>query len=410
MKKTTSSILLLFILSITNSCVEEFNAGTIEFEDAIVIEATITNEFKYQKILLSRTHKLEEKDVNPESDAIIRITTSSNNIYTFHETEPGIYISDVQFNAQPSSNYQLSITTSNGREYTSQSTQLTSNTSAIENVYAIRETNEDGVDGIGIYLDSFDPTNNSKYYGYEFEETYQILAPFWNPMEFTIPDPPNHPSYNFIWTLTPRVQEERVCYTTVNSLGRLVTSTTLLSEDRVSKILIKFISNDDLRINSRYSILVKQHTQSIQSYNYLETLNDLSNSESLLSQNQPGFLAGGIFSVNNPNEKVLGFFEISSVIQERLFFNRSDFFDSITEPFPWECSPFMPSPPETLSLKTLIGLNKVSYFFGGPPPPRPPYRDPLEEWDLVEQWLVVERHCGDCTQLGSNIKPSFWID
>tara|TARA_R110002073_G_scaffold108336_1_gene243308 strand:+ start:18118 stop:19287 length:1170 start_codon:yes stop_codon:yes gene_type:complete len=389
MKKITHSILLLFIVSITNSCVEEFNAATVEFEDAIVIEATITNEFKYQKILLSRTHKLEKNNPSPESDATIKITSGSNNTYTFHETEPGIYMSDIQFNAQPSSNYQLSVTASSGEEYTSQPTELTSNTSVIENVYAIRETSEDGVDGITIYVDSFDLINSSRYYGFEFEETYQIIAPRWVPNEYVyIPATLTTPETA---VLVPRTQEERVCFATINSQGRLTTNTNLLSEDRISKFPIKFIPLDDIRISSRYSILLKQHTQSAESYNFYETLNNLSSSESLLSQNQPGFLAGNIFSINNPNEKVLGFFEVSSVKQKRAFFNRSDY----TNVFFWDawyCKPFELDSnlnPFEAPFISLIRNKRISYF---------------------SQKKVVLRACGDCTQLGSNIRPSFWID
>tara|TARA_R110002073_G_scaffold108336_1_gene243307 strand:+ start:16939 stop:18108 length:1170 start_codon:yes stop_codon:yes gene_type:complete len=389
MKKITHSILLLFIVSITNSCVEEFNAATVEFEDAIVIEATITNEFKYQKILLSRTHKLNEKTPNQESGASITITSSSNISYTFHETEPGVYLSDIQFSAQLSSNYQLSVTTGNGREYISQPTELTSTTSAIENIYATRETSEDGVDGIAIYVDSFDPANNSKYYGYDFEETYQIIAPRWVPDGFIVT------SYNpFEWFIGPRVQEERECYKTVNSFGRLTTETNLLSEDRISKFPIKFIPLDDIRISSRYSILLKQYTQSSQAYNFYETLNDLSTSESLLSQNQPGFIAGNIFSVNNTNEKVLGFFEVSSVAQQRAFFNRSDYTNELFWA-DWACyKPF--SGLEAAPTPFNMSQKRITYFSGGLSP-----FDPL---------FVVLRACGDCTYLGSNIKPSFWID
>tara|TARA_R110002073_G_scaffold108336_1_gene243309 strand:+ start:19299 stop:20462 length:1164 start_codon:yes stop_codon:yes gene_type:complete len=387
MKKITYSILLLLILLSTNSCVEEFNAATVEFEDTIVIEATITNELKHQKILLSRTHKLKEDGPNHESGATITVTTSSNTTYTFHETEPGVYLSDIQFSAQPSNNYQLSITSNNGREYRSQPTELTSNASTIENVYTIRETSEDGIDGIVIYVDSFDPTNNSKYYGYEFEETYKIIAPRWVPNGFFIT---NHNPFR--WTIAPRIQEERVCYNTVNSFGRLTTNTTLLSEDRISKFPIKFIPLDDIRISSRYSILLKQYTQSAQAYNFYETLNDLSTSESLLSQNQPGFIAGNIFSPSNPNEKVLGFFEVSSVAQQRIFFNRSDY----TNEFffaDWHCykNPFQDEP---TAFK--ISQKRIIYFSGGMLPGTSP--------------VVVSRPCGDCTYFGPNIKPNFWID
>lgn len=375
-------------MSATISCIEEFNAGTIEFEDAIVIEASITNEFSFQKILLSRTFRFEENGPQAESGAIIQVTSSSNSTYTFHETETGVYISDIQFSAQPTVSYQLSITSSNGRAYTSELTQLTSSSSSIDNIYAMRETNIDGVDGIVVYLDSSDPTNSSKYYGYEFEETYQIIAPKWVPDQFIITnlDP-------FAFNIGPRTQEERLCYKMVKSQGRLIASTNLLSEDRISKFLVKFFPIDDIRNNSRYSILVKQFTLSAPSHRFFETLNNFSSSESLFSQNQPGFLARNVFSTTNPEEKVLGYFEVSSIAQERFFFNRSDY---TIERYPWvTCEPFEANPPETLSLISLVRTNKVSYWAGAFGP---------------EPIFIVNRICGDCTELGSNIKPDFWID
>tara|TARA_R110002073_G_scaffold108336_1_gene243306 strand:+ start:15745 stop:16929 length:1185 start_codon:yes stop_codon:yes gene_type:complete len=394
MKKITYSILLFLILASTNSCVEEFNAATVEFEDAIIIEATITNEFKHQKILLSRTHKFEEDGPSAETSATVLIISNSNTTYTFSETEPGVYTSDIQFSALPSSNYQLSVATSNGREYLSEFVGLTSSSSTIENIYAIRETNEDGVDGIAIYVDSFDPTSSSKYYGYEYEETYQIVAPFWMPDEFLIVPATDTSPINL--TITPRTQEERECYTTLSSFGKELTDTNLLSEDRVEKFLVKFFPVDDIRINSRYSILIKQYTQSVESYNYLEILNNLSGSESLFSQNQPGFLAGNITSTNNPNEKVLGYFEASSVTEERFFVDRSEIFDS-SDFFDWPICEITSLP--VSELLRLVRTDKVSFYEEVPPVPTEPL-----------SFRVVPSSCGDCTKLGSNIKPNFWID
>ena len=315
MRKFVHYISFLILISATAGCIEEFNAGTIEFEDAIVIEASITNELKFQKILLSRTFKFEENGPQAESGAIVQVTSSSNITYTFNETEPGVYISDIQFSAQHDTGYQLSITSSNGRAYTSELTELTSSSSSIDNVSAARETNVDGVDGIVIYLDSSDPTNSSRYYAYEFEETYQIIAPQWVQDQFIITS--DNP---FSFTIGPRTEEERECYKTEKSQGRLITSTDLLSEDRISKYPVTFFPIDDIRNNSRYSILVKQHTISAASHRFFETLNNLSSSESLFSQNQPGFLASNIFSTTDLEEKVLGYFEVSAIVQERFFF------------------------------------------------------------------------------------------
>ena len=250
MRKTTAYIFTIVFSMILISCLEEFNAATTEFEDAIVIEATITDQLKRQQVTLSRTFKFEDNGPTAETGAIVRVQ-SGNTIYTFTETSPGTYLSDAEFKAETNTNYQLSITTSNGREYSSVQEQVKDNI-PIERVYAEREINEDGVIGVAVYVDAYDPTGNAKFYGYEFEETYQIIAPYWVPDEFVILN-----LNPFEFTVRPRTREERVCYNDSNSKGRLITDTSLLGEDRVSKFLITFIPEDDIRLNSRYSILLR---------------------------------------------------------------------------------------------------------------------------------------------------------
>ena len=54
-------ILLIITFAITSiSCTEPYAIQTNTFEDALVIEATITNEFKKQEIKISRTFTFEE--------------------------------------------------------------------------------------------------------------------------------------------------------------------------------------------------------------------------------------------------------------------------------------------------------------------------------------------------------------
>ena len=387
MKKSIVYIFIPLILFFLSSCIEEFDAATTEFDDIIVIEATVTNELKRQRILLSRTFRFEDNGPINETGATVEVMTSTNNRFSFTEASPGTYLSDIEFRAEPGISYQLSVSTSNGRTYISKDTQLTSNSSRIDNVYALKEIDENGAETIGIYVDSSDPTNSSRFYGFEFEETYRIIAPYWVPNGFIVT---NQDPFQF--TVGRRTQEERVCYATVNSKGRLVTNTDLLQEDRVSQFLIKSIPTDDIRLSSRYSIEVQQYTQSNEAYNFYRTMNSLSNSESLFSQIQPGFLAGNISSVDDPDEKILGFFEVSSVTKERLFFNRFEF---INEPYPLFCNITAPS---RSILSTFVRFNLVEYYADNVDPSQGgPY-------------FVVQRGCGDCTVFGSNVRPSFWVD
>lgn len=384
MKKLFYFIVLFSFLTITNSCIEEFNAATEEFEDVIVIEATITNEFKNHQVILSRTYKFEDFVPKAEQGAIVKVTSSSNEIFNFSETDLGVYTSNSKFQAKPNVDYTLYIKTKNGQEYESQNTKMT-NVSSIDKVYALKERNEDGIEGVSLYVDSFDASNNSKYYGFEFEETYKIIAPFWTSEGFVL-------SSNGGLSVVPRIQEEQTCYKTIQSKGRLLTNTNLLQEDRITKFLLKFIPSDDISLSTRYSILVKQYVQSSESYNYLRVLEELSSSQSLFSQSQPGYLTSNIFSVNNSNEKVLGFFEVSSVSEKRIYFNRLDVLD---ESYPWICEIFDPPYGELIGL---VKNNLVTFIFEKP------------QGEDGGPYDVVRRICGDCTKSGSNIRPNFWVD
>jgi hypothetical protein len=386
-KKHIIICILVLLFFPIKGCIEEFSPGTLSFEDAIVIEATITNELKQQKILISRTFTFEE-DFKVESDARVEITSNANETFLFFESDPGVYLSSVPFRAEENKIYTLSITTLDNKKYISKEVSLTQNTSEIENVYARRELDTEGIEGIGIYLDSFDPSRKSNYYGYEYEETYEIIAPFWAPEEILIVS--ENPA---IFEVIARNEEEQFCYKTTKSNGRLLTNTNQFSEDRVSEFLVNFIPLDNIEFNSRYSIKVKQFTQSQNTYEYIRVLNEFSSVENLLSQVQAGFINGNIFSIDDKDELVVGFFEVSSVVTKRIFFNREDF---ITEPFPWVCELMTEKYAEEIVSK--IRINALKLF------------SVSADENNIPIYDVVPRVCGDCTRLGSNIRPDFWED
>ena len=389
------------------SCIEEFIPENITFEDLLVVEANITDEFKFQEINLSKTFRFDEVQTF-ENQANVRIMDDAQNIYLFNEIEPGKYISSTMFSIEPNVGYTLMITTKDNKSYSSSVTKLPSNTAKIKDVSYARAINSDNKEGIEILVDSFDPSGNSKYYRYKFEETQRITVGNWGPQEIIIVSdvPP------FEVTNIPNTRNNRVCYlTTISKDDIIQTQTNSLSEDRVTKFPVKFLSKTDSIIRDRYSILVKQHVQSLEAYTYFNTLNDFSSSESLFSENQPGFLEGNIFSTTNSNEKVIGFFELTSVSTKRIFLNYKDVFPSANQLGNFaSCGPVAgfspalvdPNNPNFSPLIDLLQRNEVTFFarnedFFGNFIEDPPYE-------------VVPRQCGDCTFWGTNIKPDFWID
>lgn len=400
-KNKTSHIIIFLILTIfISGCVEPIDIDeSLKFENAIVIEATITNEYKYQEIFLSNSFSFDDNGYVAETNASVKIVDENQNTYVFHENSSGKYISINKFSAEPNKNYKLLITTKDGKNYESLATQLPNNIS-IGSIQASIEIDEFGNEGVSILVNSYDPTGNSRYYRYEYEETYKIIAPFWSPSDLIV-----SPTYEL--SLVPKTKEEQVCYNTMLSNTIIQTETNDLSEDRVVKFSVRNISKDNPIITSRYSILVRQYIQTLEAYTYYKTLKKLSNSGNIFSQNQPGFISGNIISVNNPNEKVIGYFELSPVSSKRIYFNYPDLFPN--EPLPpyfEDCKMFATSPGSPPSPRgeennlTIVISSGVAKYFG-------PNLDP----ELGEgPYDLVLRACGDCTVLGSNIKPDFWED
>jgi hypothetical protein len=396
-------ILLLTISFLVNSCTEQYALQTNTFEDALVVEATITNELKKQEIKITRTYRLEEEETTIESGAKVTITDNENNKYDF-DLKDSIYVSRSEFQALPEKKYRLDITTKEGKSYYSTSETLP-NVNDIESVDATVQT-VNGQRGVQINVNSFDPNNNSKYYRYEYEETYKIITPLWNQDKaILLPHLPesNHKEIG----LTPRVEESKICYSTKKSKDILITSTNSLKEDRVS-FPIRFITNKNYIISHRYSIMAKQYIQNLEAYTFYKTLKELSGSDNILSQNQPGFFNGNMKSSDNPNEKVIGFFDVSSVSSKRIYFNYTDLFPG--EPLPpyvdnceirvWTFC-FISENPDcrgaqllsTIESNQLVYLN--SYQYSNP---------------QFTTYEMVPIACGDCTSFSSNIVPPFWTE
>jgi len=390
---------LVFVICIYfYGCIDPFEAEFVDFESALVVEATITNEMKKQQVFLTRTFEFEADGPSAESNANVRVITG-NVTYEFEETNAGAYVSTQAFAAQPNVAYQLLVDTQDGRSYSSDETVLTPITQ-IDGVRAERMINDDGEDGMAILVDSFDPTGNSVNYRYAYEETYRIIAPDWTAVDL-IGDPENPDSCNVV--KVPKEKEERVCYATDLSNEIIQTNTSDLKEDRVSNFMVRFINRNNYIISHRYSILVRQFVQSNTAFAFYETLAQFSGNESFFSETQPGFLEGNMKSDQNDEEKVLGFFDVASVTEQRIFFNYTDYYQG--EPLPPYVDPCTESAPplaimgECFLLPFVEERNAVR-FVG----------DNSSPGNGEGPFFVVERVCGDCTVLGDAEVPDFWVE
>ncbi|MCK0132363.1 DUF4249 domain-containing protein [Flavobacteriaceae bacterium F08102] len=398
--KSKVFLFLVGLLLMASSCIEEFNATTESFESILVVEAGITDEYKVQEVLLSRTFRFEQAGALPEENADVLISDNHNNSYPFNEVSPGVYKSTIEFSAQPDTEYVLSIVTSDQKVYKSSPTTLIVGDD-IEDVKIEKTLNKEGKEGVEISALTTVSSDNSKFYRYSYEETNLIIAPRWSRMELVV-ESQFPPKVN----LQLKTKQDKYCYNTNTDDGVILQSSVKLNNSTSRKTTIKFIRKDDYLIANRYSILVKQHSISRAANTFYSLLKQFSSNGSLFTQVQTGFIDGNI-RAENEALKVIGFFDVSSVSSKRVFFNFRDLFPNENPPeLPVECTILKP---ELEELVRLLTTGRVVYYqdnecLMSPPPEDCDFSLPQGPYE------VVAPRCGDCTLFGTNIKPDFWID
>jgi hypothetical protein len=446
-----ANFILVFVLMAVMSCVEPidvgpFVSGSATTSGILVIEASLTDEASRQQILISRSRRIQSDstvnveeevlfnpntpfrsprglDVDPEEGADLELNTSVGNRIVFAEREPGIYVAPESFAAEQAIGYTLNITTADGESYASTEMRMVGS-STIDALYAERTVSDSGVDGMGIFVDTSDPNSESMLYRYTFEETYKIIAPNWRPFEFEIIREETEVIFDsngdvssILYPdvrLVERAREEQVCFKTDPSQDILLLDTSGLQGGVAKRNQVRFINSNNPILSHRYSILVRQMAVSFEAFQFYENLRNFNQGGLVFSQIQPGPLEGNITNESGKNQ-VIGFFDVSSVSSQRMYFNYEDFY------------PDAPLPPYfgTVTCNRFLAPILGNPERDGPPDPFGPCPDPLIpriKLGLVE-WLasnepgicegpyqITPTICGDCNIVGSNVIPKFWTE
>jgi len=404
---------ILVVVFVFVKCTEPYQLETTTFENVLVVESSITDELDFQKVKLSRAIRLEGEGVAPESNAQVRVTDNSQNEYIFTEADPGTYISNDLFKAEPNVEYRLFIKTTNGTQYESRAEYL-SVEAEINNLYAEEEI-LNGESGVQVYVDSNEDVGEANYFRYEYEETFKVVTPYniTLDVDLAVFDP-----LDFDINVQDTEEEKQVCYSTRLQTEIIQANVTNSTGNNINKLPIRFVSGSDYLLSERYSILVKQYVQSFDSYNYYKTLKELGSFESLLVENQTGFVQGNISSKNDIDEKVIGFFEVSSVASKRIYFSFSDY--SFAKPnYPYVCEI------DTLDYRDATSIdgdrNDRLWLYTRFEKETPPWElldieyldggtDPWGNPVFIPIYFLLTPQCGNCTTFSSNIKPEFWED
>lgn len=379
----------LCIILMAISCRKPFNpvAITSDKNSYLVIEGVIDNGTDSTIIKISRTQQISTNHtVKPEPNALVTVESDIKDSFNLTETAPGRYAAP-PVTLDEAHKYRLHIKTADRKEYVSDYVGV-KNSPAIDSVGFNAQP-----DGVQIYLNSHDAANSTHYYRWDYSETWQFHT--------------KYPS-GYFNSLAPRKPGEQIfnCFASDSSTNVTLASSTKLAHDIIYQAPITKIRDTAEKIETKYSILVRQYALTIDAYTFW--LNLQNNTEKL----------GGIFDVlpsdnqtnyrclSNPAELVVGYLSVGRTATKRVFITADKLPASYSAGYPCACriDTVFNNPPHpfTRPYSEVIGPNSPYSIVSGlylPPP------DPFGHPTAYTYSTIL---CVDCTVRGTKAAPPFW--
>ena len=356
------------------SCVTQFIPEVEETKEMLVVEGLITNN-PNNIVKLSKSLPLgDKKTAAPLSGCNVWVTDDKNGRFDLFESPKGTYTMHAAGVA--GRKYTLHINTNNSyrNRYTFQSYPVELlPVPPVDSIYyekvPLKPSGpyDNTVDDCQIYINTSDPDNVCKFFRWDFTETWEIRIPF------------------------SKALNNR-CWVTEESQEINVKSTAGLSQSYIQHYPLHFITNATDRLKVKYSMLVNQFSVGEEEFSYWEKLKAMTQDIGSLYDVTPASIPNNLYCIENPSEKVLGYFSVSSVKSKRVFI--SDYFREQPNLY-YDCVH------DTIygNYPVIPGLNVsvwiLEYDYG--PGANPAFTS-----------ITYTRGCADCTVRGTNVKPSFW--
>ncbi|MFK7921865.1 MAG: DUF4249 domain-containing protein [Bacteroidia bacterium] len=380
------------------ACIDPFEVD-IPFEERfLVVEGVITDQAEPYFIKLSYSSPVSSDEVITVSNAELKVESQSGSIYPFSEQETGVFVSNtLNFKGVPGESYRLLIEL-DGKSYAS-SYVLLKASPPIDNLYweyDARVTGAGALEGVQIYVDVEDPEAKSRFYRYQWVETwkYGILYPA-----------------NYIYlgnNQDQTVQAYPTCYQTKPTEGINIASTAQNSSDKLLGHPLDFVTSESNRLDKRYSVLVRQYVMEEEEFLFWKTIKESTENVGSLFDRQPQSRLGNIQNTNDPTEAVLGYFSASGVSEKRLYISRSELPLGIRIQNGFrECGATLDTLQRAdagftqeeidFNIATLLSQGRVFYDFADRP--------------AISGYIFTSPECSDCRVLGgTEVKPDFWVE
>mgnify|MGYP006296006533 CR=1 FL=1 len=368
----TTVISILFI----SACEEQINITQKQFDEALVVDGTITNDPGPYTVKISYTSKVNNSEFRPYSGCVVTIFEQSGESEILSEVEPGVYkTAENGIQGEVGKSYSIDIQTPDGKTYISDYQEIKAPV-GIDSVYAKLEFEENpgatqDVPGYQFYM-STEPTPEDVFLLWEMEETYEYTADYQlvQTMYEGVINKNHNPDTNYRCWNTQPVKEI------------FTEQTVTLSSSGIRDKALHFVNTLSKKLQYRYSLLVKQMVINEDAYSYWNQVKSQMSSDDFLFSKQPYRIKGNVYNPENPQDMVLGYFTAGSVKKRRIFVNSPSVrlnYDKCAVNF-------------DLRFMYAISWRKKVYFVYG-----------------EEGMGMVGEGCVDCRSEGGKLeKPEFW--
>ncbi len=381
MKQLLYGILILLVAG----CKEKYTSPAQSPKTGyLVVEGVVNSGPGTTNIRLSRTTKLDTNAIVYEKGAIVQVQGEDNSVYTLSDQGQGQYtIGNINLNSN--TKYRLSIRVSSGKQYLSDYVTVKNNP-PIDSISWKRENDN----GVQMYINTHDPQNNTLYYQWAYDETWQIRSMYTSTLKYKFVPPTN---YSVVYKDSTTFSYDPTiinCWQFNSSTSLLLGSTVKLTSD-VVYLPIAFIPRASIKISVVYSINVKQYAWTKEGYAFLEKMKKNTESTGSIFDAQPSELKGNFHSVSDPNEIVVGFFNICPIQEKRIFIYPAD-----VSPWGYDAGCYEI---EVENISDSIQKKSFSLY--------PTVVGKVSPFGSIATFYAAPPECVDCTLKGTNKKPSY---
>ncbi len=386
MTKYLKYILIILTLVQISGCRELYDPVLKPAKNGyLVVDGVIVNGKDQTTITLTRTTALHDSvDIIYEQNAMVQVEGEDNSVYALSGKNNGQYTVD-SLDLNPGIKYRLKIITSDGNTYASDYVPVLS-TPAIDSVSYIQEKDPElaQIYNFNVYVTTHDPMNNTRYYLWNYEETWKYHSPIKSYVELV---------NDSVMYISPENQDKLYyCWQSEKSKSILIANSVKLSQDVISMKPIASVEGNSLKKSFVYSINVKQYALTPDAYAFYDRVQQNSEQTGSFFDPQPSEISGNIKNIKDPSELVIGYVSISTVAQQRIYIKKNSFYYYLN----------------SCVTKNLNGLDiyRINYPTNYPVD----YIISLQTF-LITGYVIAPRECVDCQKLGgSNVKPVFWPD